>query len=160
MADETKLEESHELEADVLAHQIDGIMFHVDAVLLYKLIGMPKMMRIHMRHVAEESDNNLMTSCHLIGKYGEIIEPAKVSRDTDLTELKYAPMETHTDKAVINQKIIQAWHEWENDTKALYEDAVKEQPDCKLWSQLHKDVEKELRQVEYMKNKYLTAKAD
>lgn len=159
MAEEVKVEEQHELEAEVLAHQIDGVMFHIDAVLLYKLIGMPKMMRLHMRRVTEESDNNLVTACRMIEKYGEIIDPAKVSRETDLTELKYAPMETHTDKAVINQKIISAWKSWENDTKYLYEEALKEQPDCKLWKDMLHGVEKELKLVEYMYKKYMTATA-
>ena len=158
-AEPAKAEPQHELEAEVLAHQIDGVMFHIDAVMLYKLIGMPKMMRMHMRRVSEESDNNLMTACKMIEKYGEIIDPAKVSRETDITELKYAPIATHTDRAVINQKIIKAWLAWETETRDMYAKAVQAQPDCKMWAKLHRDVEKELKVVEKLRKKYMTAKA-
>ena len=158
-AEPVKEENQHELEAEILAHQIDGIMFHIDAVLLYKLIGMPKMARMQMRRVHEESDNNLMTACKLIEKYGEIVDPANVSRETDISELKYAPIATHTDRAVINQKIIKAWKAWEEETRDIYADAVREQPECAMWHKMHREVEKELKLVEYMWKKYMTAEA-
>ena len=149
----------HKLEMDILAHQIDGVMFHIDAVMLYKLIDMPKMMKLHMKRVTEESDSNMMTACRLIEMYGEIIDPTQVSRETSLSRLRYAARATHTDRAVINQKIITAWLAWEKDTRDMYAKAMQEQPDCKMWVKLHRDVEKELKVVEKLRKKYMTATA-
>lgn len=158
-AEPAKAEPQHELEAEVLAHQIDGVMFHIDAVMLYKLIDMPQMKKLHMKRVTEESDANMMTACNLIDRYDEIIDPTQVSRETSLSRLRYAARATHTDKAVINQKIITAWMAWEEKTRDMYVKAVQAQPDCKMWARLHKDVEKELKVVEKLRKKYMTAKA-
>lgn len=149
----------HKLEMDILAHQIDGVMFHIDAVLLYKLIDMPRMQKLHMKRVTEESDSNMMTACRLVEMYGEIIDPTRVNRETEIARLRYAPMGTHTAKAVINQKIITAWLAWEKDTRDMYAKVSQEQPDCKMWAKLHRDVEKELKVVEKLWKKYMTATA-
>lgn len=64
-----------ELAAMVLGNQMTGIKLHGELANLYYLIGMPRMSRVHQRHLMDETRKYLATSRMMIEKIGEIVQP-------------------------------------------------------------------------------------
>lgn len=134
---------------DILTHQLEGIMFHGDAVRYYELFDCKCKKREHIYRYLTEVMDHMTTCCKIIEEYGEILDalPGTIKR------VKIFEMDVLTrpaEKAVREEHarmICKKWKEWEESTVELYEDAVDMMPECELLKKLHRSAMKELARI-------------
>ena len=137
------------LDKEVLAHQLEGVMFHSDMVLLYTLLDCKKMCEVHFKQLVLEMKAHTCTAKDMIKRYGRIIE-AKPAERIIVYNSDVAPS-SEEEKEKLKEKAFNAWHEWEVETQKLYENMVMAQPHVDMWKKLHKDVTMELKHLSHMK---------
>lgn len=114
---------------EILAHQLEGIMFHISLMKLYKAMGQRTLCRIHKAQVHEESMTHAKTAMKLMELYDEVLAPSQV-------ETKEVPEE---DKQNWKRTIFQTldmWGEWEDETAKLYHEASEMIPQLSCWHDL------------------------
>lgn len=115
----------------ILSRQLKGIMLHVDLCRTYLLKHNKKCAFTHFVRVLEETKNFMLTNEHLIDKLGAIIEPVQEAKivipaDADIDKLR------------------EIWKTYEQETMKLYEQAVEDEPKCRLWRKLYASTKKEV----------------
>ena len=114
---------------EILAHQLEGIMFHISLMKLYKAMGQRTLCKIHKAQVHEESMTYAKTAMKLMELYDEVLAPSQV-------ETKEVPEE---DKQNWKRTIFQTldmWGEWEDETAKLYHEASEMIPQLSCWHDL------------------------
>ena len=114
---------------EILAHQLEGIMFHISLMKLYKAMGQRTLCKIHKAQVHEESMTYAKTAMKLTELYDEVLAPSQV-------ETKEVPEE---DKQNWKRTIFQTldmWGEWEDETAKLYHEASEMIPQLSCWHDL------------------------
>lgn len=131
---------SKETAQKILNHQVEGIMFHSDMVDLFTAMGDKRLKRRHEKQVLEETCALLKTKACLYGELGTVLVPVVTAQP------RGAAVKSVDDTTAIewSGKALATWLTWEHDTKALYEEAAKEDSACKLWHVLLADVNKEI----------------
>ena len=126
----------------ILVHQLRGIMFHSEAALLYLKIGCPSKARLHNSQFIEEAKLHQLTMAYIVGKYGEILEPASGS------VVRYAiEHDLEAGKDAVCCAIHNVYWKWEQSTVTMYAESCESMPDCRLIKKLHHLAEKELRKI-------------
>ncbi len=126
-----------EMWVNVLVHQLKGIMFHTDAYGISLLHGYKRLAKIHCNHAKMEMDGFMCTRHKSIEQLGEIIDIPTVVRidiPKDATESQLAEM----------------WLKWETEAAEIYAKAVAENPGCKWWVMMHKEVSDEIHYITRM----------
>jgi hypothetical protein len=114
---------------EVLAHQLEGIMFHISLMKLYKAMGQRTLCKIHKAQVHEESMTHAKTAMQLMELFEEAIAPAKV-------ETKEVPSEDEQDWKRTLFQTLSMWGEWEDETAKLYHEASEMIPQLSCWHNL------------------------
>lgn len=140
-----------EKDSEILAHQLEGIMFHSDMVLLYTLLGDKKMCRKHYKQLFEELGTHEHTAKSMIRRYGRIIEPAPTERIEVYTS-PTAPT-TVEEVAELKHNAMKKWAEWEEETESLYMEMCMLQPHVEIWTKLLKDVKIEIKEIHCLMKK-------
>lgn len=126
----------------VLIHQLRGIMFHSEAALLYMKMGCHGKARFHSCQFVEEVKLHQTTLAYIVSEYGEILEPANGS--VVRYKIEYDP---EAGKDAVCDAICDAYRRWEQSTVAMYAEAYKAMPGCRLIKRLHDLATKELRKI-------------
>ena len=137
-------EEEKEKLGDILAHQLEGLMFHFDSMLMYKLFGMEKMAKLHCHQHREESDNLIAMHMNIISEKGMVIHPSKFDKKVVFAiNEKPSPLmiESFSKKAMV------MWKEWEEETLTMYREMAQIFPELKVFKKLCKSTEKEIRSM-------------
>lgn len=140
-----------EKDSEVLAHQLEGIMFHSDMVLLYTLLGDKKMCRKHYRQLFEELKTHELTAKNMVMRYGHIIEPLPTER-IEVYNSFTAPT-TPEEVAELKRMSMKKWLEWEEETEELYTEMLMLQPHVEIWTELLKDVKTEIKEIHCLMKK-------
>ena len=119
----------HEFASKVLAHQLEGIMFHISLMKLYKKLGQHTLCKIHKKQVHEESMTHAKTAMELMSLYDEVIAPSQV-------ESVDVPDEDGESWMSTVFKSLDMWAEWEDKTAKLYHKASEEIPEIPSWHSL------------------------
>lgn len=131
----------------ILTRQLEGIMFHFDAMTLYAMLGNWGMKHEHLARFKEESGNYANTVLAIIKKYHEHIEATEIKGRVKLNFPAELPV-SKTDCEDMCAGAVAAWLKWEQETQVLYKQAADSLPDCKMISRLCKDVAYEIRKIE------------
>lgn len=134
----------------ILVHQLQGIMFHQEVSLIYRLFGDCNYeARKHYKQYINESLNHYQTLEKIIAEHGEIVYPAP----STVTAVKIFEPQVTTrpneradrlkDAQIINAK----WKAWEASTVKLYEEAMTVLPDCGWIKLLKCSAQKELKNI-------------
>lgn len=127
-----------ELLADIFKHQLTGIMFHADAYCVSVLHGYKRLKMAHCRAAKEETANFMCTRYKSIEQLGEIIDIPPVTR-----------IDVPHDATA--RQILNMWLKWEMEAAEVYSKAVAEDPECKMWQQLHQNTSDEIKYISRMK---------
>ena len=119
----------HEFAREVLAHQLEGIMFHISLMKLYKKLGQHTLCKIHKKQVHEESMTHANPAMELMSLYDEVIAPSQVE-SVDVTD------EDGENWMSTVFKSLDMWAEWEDETAKLYHKASEEIPEISSWHRL------------------------
>lgn len=131
---------------EVLNHQLNGIMFHSDMVDLFITLDIPKLERIQESQLIEESKNHVRTKQIIFKNTGKLI----CAKASERQEVTFHIAETQEEKLTIVKQAIQKWRAWEYQTMVLYVNACEKEPECKLWCELKRAVEKEIHNIDKM----------
>lgn len=137
------------LDREVLNHQLEGVMFHSDMVLLYTLLNCKEMCKVHYKQLFSEMKTHTCTAKDMIKRYGRIIE-AKPTEKISVYTSDTVP-ETEEEVEKLKTLAFNEWIAWEHETKELYEKMVAMQPHVKMWTELLKDVKMELKAISRLK---------
>ena len=134
----------------VLVHQLQGIMFHQEVSLIYKMFGdCSHEARRHYKQYINETLNHYQTLEKIIWEYGEIVRPVPANVtpikifEPELSVKPLERAERMKDMQVINSK----WKAWETATAKLYEEAMAVIPNCGWLKLLKCGAEKELKNI-------------
>ena len=58
------------------------------------------------------------------------------------------------ERDLTHKNLMMSWEKWEEETEALYDEALKLMPDCEMLKKLKIEVEKEIKNVISMLNKW------
>jgi len=117
--------------AEVLGHQLKGIMLHTDLCKQALYIGNNRLADKHYRQVQNETKVFMLTNKHIIDKTGCIVEPTQQGRIV-------VPVTATKDQ------MCDMWKTWEHETMMMYCDVIKLEPECGFWQKLYRCVKKEL----------------
>lgn len=146
--------ESHDpfaLDREVLNHQLEGVMFHSDMVLLYTLLNCKEMCEVHWKQLFSEMKTHTCTAKDMIKRYGRIIEARPTEKISVYTSDTVPETEEEVEK--LKTLALSEWLAWEHETKELYEKMVALQPHVKMWTELLKDVKMELKAISRLKSR-------
>ena len=149
--------------SELAAHKIKGMMMHENLANYYDFLGLKGYKRCHEYHFLEETCSFRKLNRYYINHHNKLIpekdvEPLVVIPDSwyKVTRLE---VDIATKKSAIKNGLT-VWHNWEKETKKLYESMYKELMEInEVASAIYLkdcicDVDKELKQVErYMINK-------
>lgn len=130
----------------IVTRQIEGVMFHFDAMALYAMLGNCSMKREHLRHFKKESEAHADTVLYIIKNYHEFIDVLDAKGRVKVI----IPAERPASKAECEEmcaKTMAMWLKWEQETQTLYKQAAEIMPDCKMIKYLCHDVEHELKRI-------------
>ena len=125
---------THEVWADIFAHQLKGIMFHADAYGVACLHGYKRMKMSHRRAATTETGNFMCVRRKAIEALGEITDIPPVTR----IEVPHDASE---------EDLAEMWLKWETEAAEVYAKALAEEPTCKMWAELHKCASDEMRYI-------------
>lgn len=111
-----------EMAAQVLGHQLKGIMLHVDLFRAYLRHKNKRCAMRHYSHVLDETRIFLLTSKKIIEGMDENIEPVKEATIIIPEE---------------EEKLLPTWQQWEHDTTAFYHQLMVDNPNCTWLKKLH-----------------------
>lgn len=114
---------------EILAHQLEGIMFHISLMKLYKAMGQHTLCKIHKKQVHEESMTHAKTAMKLMELYDEVLAPSQV-------ETKEVPEEDKQNWKRTLFQTLDMWGEWEDETAKLYHEASEMIPQLSCWHDL------------------------
>lgn len=123
--------------AEILGNQLKGIMFHSDAYAVSCLHDYKKLKRSHSLQLKEETVSFMHTRCKSIECLHEIVDIPRV-------EQIVVPHDASA------EEIITLWRDWETQAAQLYARAVADEPECRLWKELHRGAAVELRNISHM----------
>ena len=134
----------------VLVHQLQGLMFHQEVSLIYKMFGDCRFeAHRHYKQYINETLNYYQTLEKIIWEYGEIVRPVPASVipvqifEPELSVKPLERAERMKDMQIINSK----WKTWETSTVKLYEEAIAVIPNCGWLKLLNCSAEKELKNI-------------
>lgn len=130
-------------------HQLKGDMFHHEAYLFFKFLGLHEFAKVQHRRYAEESKTleDIISQC--LCRHDMLIEPGH--EDIDVV-----PNEVYSTKAssVGNEykrkalsRFMQKWKDWEHDTEKFYmelADSCKGSPDSFFFADITREVSHEI----------------
>lgn len=131
---------NREILADIFCHQLKGIMLHVDMYCVSVLHGYRRLKMLHEKAVKEETESFMRTRYKSIEYLGEILDipaPARIDVPQDATEHELNVM----------------WLKWEMDAAEMYGKAIEEDPDCRIWKDLHQAAANEIRCISLLEKK-------
>lgn len=139
----------------IYAHQIEGVMFHTLVSNTYAMLGdYKKMVKKHNAQALEELKNHLCFSDYINCKHKEAIQPSATAKPTILAkEVTERPI-SKLERDLTHKNLMMSWEKWEEETEALYDEALKLMPDCEMLKKLKIEVEKEIKNVISMLNKW------
>ena len=135
---------SEVLAQEVINHQLEGIMFHAGMLDLFISLGLKKLERIQEHQLIDEIKTHVKTKREVFCCKGKMIQ-AKAGVAPDIS---IKPAETEEEKKSIARQTVRKWREWEVKTIAVYADACKKEPACKLWQKLRHGVEREIKHID------------
>lgn len=128
----------------VIAHQLQGVMFHHDMMLSFAVLGMPYKCREQRRHMYSEMRNLDKTNFAVIKSTGKIVDPGALAK-IKLPDVSSSM--TEEQKKAACQALIEAWRNWEQSTVALYKQELAADPENKWLKCLMRDAEHELTRI-------------
>ena len=98
--------------------------------------------------------NHLCFSDYINCKHKEAIQPSATAKPTILAkEVTERPI-SKLERDLTHKNLMMSWEKWEEETEALYDEALKLMPDCEMLKKLKIEVEKEIKNVISMLNKW------
>ena len=131
------------------SHQLKGVMFHHEAYLFFKFLGLYNFAGIQHERYAEENETLESIVCQCLCRHDMLIKP-------EHEDSEVIPSEAYSTKAssVGNEykrkaliKFMQKWKDWETGTEKFYmelADECKGNPCSTLFSDIAKDVSHEI----------------
>lgn len=131
---------------ELYTQQVKNINEHFIAMQTYDLFGDFELMKkTHRKQLDEEIGNTLDLCLVMLERTREVIDILDIKKPTMLvTERppsKLKRMELH-------KTMLQSWEQWEEAIIPLYENAIKEYPDCKLLKTLKRKAESEVKYIQ------------
>ena len=116
--------------AEILGHQLKGIMLHSDIYTVAAYNGYSRLKWCHCFQLRAELDTHIKTIAKAIDDLNAIVEPKPQER-----------IKVPHD-ATPNQ-LLDMWEAWERETAELYAKAMT-MDECRMWRKLYKDAQHEL----------------
>lgn len=152
-----------EVYSNISAHQIKGLMIHSQMADYYRFLGLPEYAKCHEHHYKKESCNWRKLSRYYIEHHNKLIEEMPIDNPKTIPQTWYQytrqAVDVNTKKKAIRTGL-NMWHDWESDTKIMYERYISDLidnghiADAMFVKRFLHDVDKELTKVEaYLLNK-------
>lgn len=147
-----------EIFTKINSHMIEGIMFHDQMAEYYDFLNFHGFKRCHEYHAISEFVERRAVVRYYLNHYNKLIDKG-ITKDPEVIPVNwrnYARQEidSNTKKRAIRDGFIR-WHDWETETKKLYEQSYEElmklnevAAACKI-GELVKNVDKELKKVDH-----------
>ena len=152
-----------EIYSQIASHMIKGMMIHENLANYYDFLGLKGYKRCHEYHFLSESCSFRKLNRYFINHHNKLIPNKNVDTPQVIPDSWYQVSRLDVDNAVKRNAIkngLTIWHNWEKETKQLYEDMYNQLMSInEVASALHIkeyicDVDDELKKVErYMLNK-------
>lgn len=149
--------------SELAAHKIKGMMMHENLANYYDFLGLKGYKRCHEYHFLEETCSFRRLNRYYINHHNKLIPDKDIEPLLVIPDSWYRVSRLDVDNATKKTAIkngLTIWHNWEKETKKLYESMYKELMSIdEVASALYVkkcicDVDEELKQVErYMLNK-------
>lgn len=136
------------LAQEVLNHQLNGIMLHANMLDLFIALELPKLERIQEHQLIDEIKNHIKTKREFFSGADKMVKLTPVVQ----SELTISAAETKAEKKSVARQAVRKWREWEVKTIAVYAEACKKEPTCKLWQKLRQCVEREIKHIDKILN--------
>ena len=115
--------------SDISAHQIKGLMVHSQLADYYKFLGLGKYADCHEHHYKDESNSWRSLSLYYIEHFNRLVPEQEISNPNiipaDWFKATRQEVDIPTKRRAV-EKGLQAWVDWETETKRLYEEAFAE----------------------------------
>lgn len=152
-----------EIYSELAAHKIKGMMLHENLANYYDFLGLKGYKRCHEYHFLEETCSFRKLNRYYINHHNKLISKKDIEPIKIIPDSWYRATRMDVDNGTKRNAIksgLTMWHDWEKETKKLYEKMYKELMDIgEVASALYVkdcicDVDEELKSVErYMLNK-------
>ena len=113
-----------EIYADIMAHQIKGLMVHSQLADYYMLAGLTKYAKCHEKHYKKESKAWRDTSKYYIEHFNRLIPEIPIDNPDVIPKEWYGAtrqeVDTNTKRKAVERGLA-IWVDWETDTKILYQ---------------------------------------
>lgn len=147
---------------EIIAHQIEGVMFHDDTADMFDFMGLRGYKRMHEYHALCEFAEMRSTSRYIINHINHLPNTDNLVRGKEVVPptwkganvTRYSVSES--DRKVKVKELFAKWIEWERETKELYQKKFKELTDmghiacANKVNEMIKDVDCELKYAERM----------
>lgn len=152
-----------EIFGQIVAHMIEGVMFHSQLVEYYEFLGLPGYAECHKYHYFCESWSLQELNLFYIDHYNKLLPGRQPQDPTVIPSSWYKYLRIDVDNNTRKSSIktsLERWVDWETETKTLYEKMYKELINleevaaaCKI-QELVEDVSQELKDAQqYLLNK-------
>ena len=152
-----------EIYSQISSHMIKGMMIHENLANYYDFLGLKGYKRCHEYHFLDETCNFRKLNRYFINHHNKLIPDIDIDTPTVIPESWYRVTRFDVDSAMKKSAIrngLTMWHNWEKETKQLYEQmykelmAINEVASALFIKEFICCVDKELKSVErYMLNK-------
>lgn len=149
--------------SELSAHKIKGLMIHDNLANYYDFLGLKGYKKCHEYHFLEETLSFRELNKYFINHHNKLIPDMDIEPSLVIPDSWYRVTRMDVDNATKKTAIkngMNIWHNWEKETKLLYEKMYKELMDINevasaiFIKKCICDVDKELKQVErYVLNK-------
>lgn len=149
--------EVEEIFSNIVAHQIEGIMFHDQMANYYRFLGLKGFAREQEHHFIEETATYQKISRYYVRHYNKLLPQKETANPQAIPSswfnYKRQDVDTSTRRNAVDEGYTQ-WIKWEIDTKALYEASARSLYEAGaiasaiVVEKLVSDVERELKNAE------------
>lgn len=116
-----------EIFSKIVAHQIEGLMFHDQMANYYRFLGLKGFAKEHEHHFMEETKSYQKICRYFVRHYNKLLPQNEADNPQAIPSSWYNYMrkdvDTSTRRNAVGDGFAQ-WIKWETDTKALYEESV------------------------------------
>lgn len=130
-------------------HQLKGVMFHHEAYLLFKFLGLYEFAGIQHKRYTEESRTLESIVCQCLCRHDTLIKPEHEDSEVIPSEVYSTKASSvgneYKRKAIV--KFMQKWKDWEYDTEKFYmelAEGCKDSPDSFFFADIAREVSHEI----------------
>ena len=117
--------ELNEIYSRIVTHQIKGVMLHEQMANYYDFLGLEGYKRCHEYHMFKEMCTYRSTYRYFINHHNMLIPDERIENPEAIPASWFKYTRQDVDSATKKNAVksgLNAWVDWERDTKALYED--------------------------------------